>query len=356
MRMFMQVCLVLGAALLLLLTTCSAEIKVADKKSPFTALELMNFVHYHYYFHSSQSQAEESWLTCSSNHTEYILTSRLQKCPSPTFFPRVVENSQISWKSVKKPRRGEAKKNATATATAGGESSSRQDHGAIDNDEEAEDARTVVHEYMAFALVLPQHPFSAELIHTLRVVAPMFPLVHTVVGVGYEFRGMCTQYGVTAFPQVLLFSKGFLRSKLTHRAAANISDLTIEFAAWTKSFPISFPNIPEPIRRQSLPSALAPSNNFFSRTLFQHGRLFGCSGRESGLCEMLTKGAQYLDNVRNRLLQRVVLRHSLEPVMATLESAVDWDRYGYFWVTSGLYVFLRAVYLLTRIRRQPVTL
>jgi len=330
---------------------------------------LRKFIHYHYYFQTSHqllSSEESSWLTCSLNQTEESVNSRLNisKCPSPTFFPRVVENSQISWKSIKKSsRRSEIKKNATDGSNSTILPKSEQTSKMRDADE-IEDTRTVVHDFMAFALVLPQHPFSSEVIHALRVVTPMYPKVHVVVGVGYEFNGMCTQYGVSAFPQVLLFSKGFLRSKLHHQTASNIMDLSVEFALWTSDFPVSYPNIPAPLvkRLQITNSTLSllPSTDFFSQTFLQYADALGCHAETNlniGFCNTLVTSIRSVDDLRNTLLKRVVLRHSLEPVVGTLENAIDYDKYGYFWVSSGCYVFLRALYLLVLVfirRRQAI--
>lgn len=321
-----------------------------------TTAELTNFIHYHYYFHTSKSSSPESWMMCSSNRTEHALISKITKCANSDFFPRIVENSQISWKSVKKSsHRNNRQKNNNNTSTNGHSSSSNsKDNGSKIDDDDLEDSRTMIHQFMAFALVLPQHPFSSELIHALRVTAPMFPQIHVVVGNGYEFSSMSTQYGISSYPQVLLFTKGFLRTKLHHRAAVNVTNLALEFATWTKSFPSTYPNIPTSIKRSSNHNKL--SYDYFNRTFYQFDNfLFGCTGQNTTLCDMLVNLAQYLDNTRNYLLKRIVLRHSLEPIMGTLESAIEMDKYGYFWLSSGCYVFIRALFLLWQyIKRRAV--
>ena len=69
------------------------------------------------------------------------------------------------------------------------------------------ESHEVVSEFLAFALLLPGHPYSRDLYFSVVTVAPMYPRVIFVIGNAYEFTELCAQYGVRSFPKLLFFQK-----------------------------------------------------------------------------------------------------------------------------------------------------
>lgn len=166
------------------------------------------------------------------NKTNYQLTSTINRCANEYYFPRIVTPTQISWKRVERKKLLNHTKqtfrkrmlNTTANSNpVSYDGLTNYSHSNDTNTDEDTDSNgsqvnendstrnETVHKYMAFGLLLPSHPFSDDLIYNLKVVAPMFPQVKLVVGNGYQFKYLCSQYGVNSFPQLLLFTEGLLK-------------------------------------------------------------------------------------------------------------------------------------------------
>ena len=152
------------------------------------------------------------------NATAKELNSFIRVCSNPTYKPRQLSSHQVSWKRNK---------------------SDDDEKKPSKEDNVTKKSHEIIHKYLAFALLLPRHPFSAELHDILRIVAPMFPFVTVVIGNGYEFNSLCTQYGVRSFPKLLLFKNGILTEKYVSDRTPET--LALRFAKWTNSLPQAIP-------------------------------------------------------------------------------------------------------------------
>jgi len=97
----------------------------------------------------------------------------------------------------------------------------------------------VVHNFLLFGLLLPNHPFSSDLIAAITTVTPLFPEVNVVIGSAYEFSEFCSQYNVRAFPKLLFFKQGLLKHK--YKRLHNPWELARELSRWTGSLPRGLP-------------------------------------------------------------------------------------------------------------------
>jgi len=70
--------------------------------------------------------------------------------------------------------------------------------------------KEVVHPFLVFALLLPNHPYSLQLKQTLNIVAPLYGNITTIIGDALEFSDFCNEYHVKSFPKILFFKQGFL--------------------------------------------------------------------------------------------------------------------------------------------------
>ena len=358
-------------------------------------LVVKDFTHYHCYFPktlSNNNYNKEIKLTHkqSRNTTQDWIDKLIDRCPNPHYYPRVVTSNQISWKKVERHASKSQPKNTTVDI-----SHTNDNNTDADKIDEIEDSNTVVHEYMAFALLIPHHPFSADLASALRIVMPMFPSIKLVVGNGHDFKSLCSQYGVSSFPQLLLFTKGLLRGKYHYDIKPHI--LAEELAVWTSSFPKALPNVSPAPPGFHQPAKKASIYNktkdyfigFFNTLIDSTSRLVYSAGAclsdiyrqalEGQLPVLLT---QFVANTRSaltaltldlqalssdpmallpqllaRLTRPLHLPHSLEPVKGSLDDTwTEWDRNGYLVLLSGGYVLGRAVYGIVKLLsrdRQP---
>ena len=358
-------------------------------------LVVKDFTHYHCYFPKTLSNnynKKEIKFNHqqSRNTTQDWIDKLIDRCPNPHYYPRVVTSNQISWKKVEKHTSKSPPKNTTADLNLTNDTN-------VDSDkiDEIEDSNTVVHEYMAFALLIPHHPFSADLASALRIVMPMFPSIKLVVGNGHDFKSLCSQYGVSSFPQLLLFTKGLLRGKYHHDIKPHI--MAEELAVWTSSFPKSLPNVSpappgfyQPAKRASIYSKTKDYFIGCFDTLIDStsGLAYSAGACLSDIYRQALEGQlpsllnQFVTNTRSalssfaldlqalssdpmtllsqllhRLTRRLHLPHSLEPVKGSLDDSwAEWDRNGYLVLLSGGYVLGRAVYSIVKLvwrDRQP---
>jgi hypothetical protein len=70
-----------------------------------------------------------------------------------------------------------------------------------------------LHNYLIFAIILPDHPFSIELVQIITVLAPLFPRVQFIIGEYSEFSDIMNKYLVTNYPAVLLFKNGIFMNQ-----------------------------------------------------------------------------------------------------------------------------------------------
>jgi hypothetical protein len=158
---------------------------------------------------------------------------------------------------------------------------------------------------MAFVLLLPKHPFSLNMVQSIRSIAGMFPQVTIVFGSGYEFKEMCSQYGVRSFPKLLMFSDGHLYDKYV--GIVNPLALVEAFAKWTKSYP------------QAFPAKLTTRDSPKTSSLFSNIRYL-------------------IDHIYEIFISE---KTSVEPIMGSIDSLSKWDSNGSLLAISGIYVAIR---------------
>ena len=107
-------------------------------------------------------------------------------------------------------------------------------------------------------LLLPNHPFSADLYQELKIVGSMFPTVSFAVGNGYEFTDLCVQYGIQNFPKLLFFKNGLLHA--AYRGEHTAAEIAAHLSVWTSSLPKA---IPVPIEWRELPASHSKKRNSF---------------------------------------------------------------------------------------------
>jgi len=235
-------------------------------------------------------------------------------CIRTNYYPRTLSASQISWKSQKeaepKPqdlRALEAILNSTLARNATDDPATIAAIAAAKAAVEAarlaklNKSSDIIHEYLAFAILLPNHPFSSDLYYALATIAPLFPSVTVVVGNGYEFSEMCAQYNVRSFPKLLFFKKGILVGR--YKKLFEPGKLGAQFAKWTNSLPIALP-----ISRRSLSVPIKTKNSELSLKNFW------------ATLEPWTPPPN-------------------EPIVGSVERLVSWD--PIIFLLSGLYTILR---------------
>ena len=207
-------------------------------------------------------------LEINASNTNFAgLESHFDRCPKPHYFPRTLSTNQISWKS--RPKTESLSPNASSNETLFGGNctsdavtgnSSVPENGACVNgtwvkvdanttsplnsesssNNGSKSTQEIVHRFLAFAILLPQHPFSSDMLESLRMVAPMFPDITIVIGSGHDFVDFCAQYNVRSFPKLLFFNQGLLKHKF--KGEHNPWDLAQQLTSWTQSLPRAAPD------------------------------------------------------------------------------------------------------------------
>jgi hypothetical protein len=231
---------------------------------------------------------------------------QVDRCVSSKYRPRELSRAQVSWKAKDPPSHG---RNSTHSQQSN-ESNNQEVKQGVDSEKE------VVHEYLLFALVLPNHPFSQSLLETLTTVAPMFPNVTTVIGNGYDFRDMTAKYFVHSFPKVLFFRMGLLTGALEEKVTPE--GLAGEIAKWTSSLPRSLP-----LRLSSAFSKHEENTNAVGYKFYNVLQLFNFSISPSSYCS----------------LNIPVPLHDMEPFLGSVVHYRFWSNIAF--VTSGGFVLMK---------------
>jgi hypothetical protein len=226
----------------------------------------------------------------------------------------------VSWKRTRGQGHGHYTKssggyrNRTATFDA-----QEGDHGKRNLYENHE----IVTEFLAFVLLLPDHPFSNDLYSSVVTVAPMFPRVIFVIGNANEFTELCAQYGVRSFPKLLFFQEGSLRGKHTERHTS--WEIAAEISKWTNLLPSALPAVR--LSRTTRPKKALPFKMEFPLS--------------------------HPSNVITKLLSRwkpdVDIGSSIEPIAVSHESLLKYDLY--ILLISSIYVFGRILIFATSLER-----
>jgi len=155
--------------------------------------------------------------------------NNINRCVRYKYSPRLLSPNQISWKSTK-----------TNNDSSNDSNSNNDNINTTKSNNNNKKSGEIVHEYLVFAMLLPKHPFSSDLYHAIKTVAPMFPSITFVIGDGFEFTEMCQQYNIRSFPKLLFFKKGILKGRYSKEH--NAESLAAQLSVWTDSFPRALPN------------------------------------------------------------------------------------------------------------------
>ena len=232
-----------------------------------------------------ETNASLIWKKRRENAEFVEIESQLNRCARPGFFPRTLTTNQISWRSRPRQDQTRTANNETTnplqqaglgnctTGNPGSDANSTLVSGAgicvngtwvplravnqtapqktADNDPKR--ANEVVHRFLAFAILLPQHPFSSDLLESLRLVTPLYPHVAVVIGSAHDFAEFSTQYTVRSYPKLLFFAQGLLKHKF--KGNFNPWELAAQFSLWTNTLPRALPD-PGPPFKWILPTTV----------------------------------------------------------------------------------------------------
>ena len=287
----LQVISLLILSLTLIVTQCKK-----DENAKYIS-QVPEFTRYYLHFGGSRWTTGVCLPSDAYNETYISLLSKLDRCPRPNYWLRQLSSSQISWKSKKK-----AIANGTNVAPPPSQSNKTKD---------------IIHNYLAFAMMLPKHPFSSDMYKSLVTVGPMFPEVTIVMGSGYEFLDMCAQYSVRSFPQLLFFKKGLLQGRYVGEHRPDL--LAGQFARWTKSLPRSLPNAYQDLRLVKKKDLSANQTLFSPGSVLFQREIFG---------------------------QNITMKvpFSSEPIVGSIEDLVPYD--SVVIMLAGIYTIGRLMYWL----------
>lgn len=182
--------------------------------------------------------------------TYYIVSGTEGRCANPIYRPRWVDSTQVTWRHVQHEDRDRGREESRGDEDEGpvpawpGSQEPSNEEGKPQKDKprdratrRSSDGASSVHPLFAIALLLPQHPPSADMYSAVRAIAPMFPSVQFVVGDAVEFQDLPL---FSEFPQLLLFSEGTMSGRFAGRPAS-LADLGAAVAAWAKEPPRAVP-------------------------------------------------------------------------------------------------------------------
>lgn len=141
---------------------------------------LLSHIDYHMYF------TDTSLHCVANNDTEQVLHSALTRCANPHYRLRALHPSQVSLRKTSTPI---PPSNSTANA-------SSPASGSVNS------STTIVHSYLALALLQDNHPPSSALYTSLSRAAPLYPSLTILTGNVYDFAEVTSQYHVSSFPKV----------------------------------------------------------------------------------------------------------------------------------------------------------
>lgn len=250
-------------------------------------------------------------------------------CADPSYQPRVLFKNQISWKPRVDPNKSHQSLNKTNSSSSNGNTVSNGT-GVDNNSTEVSDKnKEIIHDFLLFALLLPDHPFSEEVSDILSSVAPMYPHVTTVIGNAYEFPDICSKYLVHSFPKLLYFKAGIFSGFNEERLSA--SSLSGSIAKWTHSLPRTLPLSLGVKQSPDGRLATVPTETYVESWLpissgsIQYINAFNFS---------LFKGVYHH-------LQIPVPRANMEPFLGSVEAYNNWNNFAF--ISAGVYAIVRLV-------------
>jgi hypothetical protein len=172
---------ILLALQLLFISVSSTETLV---ERPASLNLVSEFTQYSLYFGNNDYHVDKCHESDIFNSTQLDFFRSIDRCPIKNYFPPVLTTSQISWKSTaKKPDKSASREDRNNTM--------QNDNTANEDIKDEKNSKQRIHKYLAFALLLPKHPFSSDLFLSLMSAGPMFPSVTIVSANGYSFEEMC---------------------------------------------------------------------------------------------------------------------------------------------------------------------
>lgn len=252
------------------------------------------------------------------NTTEKAIESMISMCTNRQYFPRILSAAQVSFKKAE-PKDTDLSKSKKLSPDSGRKIAEKDNSSSGKKNSDTD----VIHRYLAFALVIPQHAFSRELVDSIQIVAPMFPSITMYFGIAHEFSDLCAQYGVRSFPKLLLFQNGLLVKK--YGDSRDAGTLAQQFTRWTSELPCS---IPVPIRQRF--NTNEPYYHY-NRSWF---RYISDSSPSSPHIQAAIGGV-------DSILVQASAGRSVEPMVTLSPSVRGWD--FEIFLFSGLYVFVRLI-------------
>jgi hypothetical protein len=235
--------------------------------TPASLETIRSFLHYHLYhetFYQLLHQQETCRLNDDSNETLKYINNKVISCSNPDFFPRILNAPQVTFKKAdpeSKSQKSDSDHPSSAPSSSPKKSAKKHRKSSLVNQSlqshdqvsslnfsktpdtteasDADDDDKTIHKYLLFALVLPKHPFSRELVEALQIISPMFPSVTFYFGIGYEFEELCAQYDVKSFPKLLFVRNGILVKR--YEDSRDPVTLAIQIARWVGKFPETIP-------------------------------------------------------------------------------------------------------------------
>jgi hypothetical protein len=278
----------------------------------YTATLVEDFTNYNLYFRNIKHICVTGGI---ENKTEAFFGLSIDRCANVFYRPRYLTTSQVSWKSSP-PKKNDSSKSDNYENTDGIVSNISSNSTEI-IDEVMAVRKEIIHKYLAFAMLLPKHPFSTDLLLSLISVGPMYPSVTVVTGGGNDFKEMCSQYDIRSFPQLLFFKDGILKNR--YDGVYTPERVAAKFSNWTNSLPKSLPittaNILKSFENRSQGNHFlwAPKTLLFSTTIFG-------------------------------VLIAARVPYSSEPIMGTLDFLIPYD--SLIFLLSGVFVITRFIYFL----------
>lgn len=223
----------IGSLFLLTLLYPPELVAVSRKvtSNPASILQVSDFTHYNLYFADQASFIDRCFHGGIYNWTQIEFMSNIDRCPVQRYSPRFLTTSQISWKD-----RPEKNTDESLSQAAQNFNNSNATDELPGNEKKTKE---IIHKYLAVALLLPNQPFSTDLLRSLIIVGPMFPSVTIVSGNGYDFKEMLWKYNLRSFPQLFFFKDGLLSG--TYKGAHSAPEVALKLAKWTKTLPKSYP-------------------------------------------------------------------------------------------------------------------
>jgi hypothetical protein len=278
------------------------------------------FINYAIAYNEIDIKDEHKYCTLEDdeNGTARLIDVMLTSCVHRDFFPRILSSAQVSLKKVTKNDEEAPKEHNYGRKTP--PRRKKPDPEKPRNTTESDDDdESTIHKYLAFALVLPKHPFSRELIDSLHTVAPLFPHITIYFGIGYEYQELCSQYGVRSFPKLLFFHNGLLLNK--YSKSRDPASLAYQFSKWTHSLPVALPVA----HTASRAARKGIFTNYNSSSYFH-----------------VTNDSNWMVQRADAWLQKASAGRSVEPLITLSPTAVKWD--FEIFIISGCYVALRVIY------------